>query len=54
MSDEDVVILGLKCLKENFDGDMKEFNLEVSILKNDSIKSLTNDEIKDYLNVINN
>ena len=54
MSEEDVLILGLKCLKESFDGDIKEFNVEISILKNDSIKQLSSEEIKDYLNVINN
>ena len=53
MNLEDAINITLLTMKEGFEGQMNETNIEVSVIENDGVfRLLSKQEIKDYLDEI--
>ena len=50
---EDAVNTAILALKEGFEGQMNEHNIEVAICQKGQFRILTPPQVKDYLDIIN-
>ena len=53
MEEEDAVHMAILALKEGFEGEMTENNIEIGICNKDGFKVLTPEDIRDYLDIVN-
>ena len=53
MEEEDAVHMAILALREGFEGEMNENNIEIGICNKDGFKVLSPEEIRDYLDIVN-